>query len=122
MTEVQIQDLMKSAAMRGHAFSHYQAAVYLSARELLARDPSNQVAQTVVEDFSRYLIDGTAITSFDQFLLPIPETDEDKAEFEKQHSPQSKTTIGRFVLGEPDWQRLSHSLKAVSLVHREVKD
>jgi hypothetical protein len=86
MTGAQVQELMKNSATGGHALTHYQALVFLQSREILARDPSDETAQSVVEDFSRYIIDGTPITSFAQFLLPLPETDEDKAEFEKQRA------------------------------------
>jgi hypothetical protein len=92
MTEAEIQTLRTNAENAGHPLSHYDAAVYLQAREIADREPDNEPAQRVIHAFSNYILSGEPITTLSEFLLACPKTDEEKAEFDKQRTAFLKAT------------------------------
>jgi len=79
MTNAGVQQVIATAAVHGRVVSEYQAEVFLGAKEILATDASNQNACTVVRNFLAYLETGVKVCSFAEFLLPLPETDEEIA-------------------------------------------
>jgi hypothetical protein len=79
MTDADVARVVSSAAARGRHITDYEAAVFLGAREILAKDPGNAAAQSVVEEFAAFLESGVELRSFARFLLPIAETDEEIA-------------------------------------------
>ena len=80
MTNAQVQGVIQQARSRGVACDEYEACVFLGAKELLAANPENPIAKSVLENYSRFLLTGTKKTSFAEFLLPIDAilTEEDK--------------------------------------------
>jgi hypothetical protein len=85
MTEAQVEETIHAAEILGRELSHFQASIFLLAKEIVAGGPSEdfETAKAVVRDYSRYIANGTVVTSFAQFLLPIPFTDEEKAHSKK---------------------------------------
>jgi hypothetical protein len=86
MTEAQVSELIASAATHGREFDHFDAGLFLLAKEVLARgksDPNYEYAQTAVQDFSRYMTTGQKKYGFAMLLLGIPYTVEEIAHSEK---------------------------------------
>ena len=79
MTNADVQQVITTAAGRGIKLSEYEAATYLGAREILARNADDKNALKVVENFTMYMASGVKPISFAEFCLPIPETDEEIA-------------------------------------------
>src|SRR5882762_4273073 len=82
MKNIDVQYLIHTAGNLGRKVSDFEARTYLGAKVLLLKDPSNEVAQKVVEEFSRFLVDGEwpmhqGGRSFAPFVLPHFETAEE---------------------------------------------
>jgi len=83
LTQADIETVQEFARAVEREVSDYHAAVYLQAKEILRADPDNPYAKEVVTNFNHFLKTGEERTSFAQFFLPCPETDEEKAESER---------------------------------------
>lgn len=72
---------MTSSAALGHPLDDFGGATFLMAKELAADEssPYFEHAKIVEAEFARYLMTGDDCFTFTQFLLPIPETDEEQA-------------------------------------------
>jgi hypothetical protein len=78
MTNADVEDvILGSKKAYGTTLSVYEAKVYLGARELLLKEPENPIALEVVEAYVRHIKTGERLTSFSEFVLPIPYTDEE---------------------------------------------
>jgi hypothetical protein len=70
MTDVDVARVVNHAKRHGRDISPFQAATFLGAREILAREPENANAMAVVSNFSRLLETGIRTISFSEFSLP----------------------------------------------------
>jgi hypothetical protein len=78
MTQAEVDLLTSAAAIRGiHGFD---ARMFLGAKALLAANPNNRVARSVVEELTRQMATGEQPTTFALFMLPEFFTDEELAE------------------------------------------
>jgi hypothetical protein len=84
LTDREVREVLADAAKNGVVLSSYEAQVFLGAREQLNADPKNVIARHVVEDYRKLILYGTPVTSFEEFLLPIPRTDETIAEMRRR--------------------------------------
>jgi hypothetical protein len=87
MTEAQVSRLVETAKEKhGVSIDRNDAQAFLGAEEILAQDPDNLDALTVVRNFSVWMRTGVEPRSFAQFSLPIPYTDEEVAAMELSRS------------------------------------
>jgi len=82
MKNLDIEYLIHTAANLDRKISDFEARTYLGAKELLLKDPSNEIAEKVVAEFSQFLITGVwpmhqGSRSFAPFVLPHFETAEE---------------------------------------------
>ena len=80
MTQADVQELIEQAKSKfGRIIDDFDASVFLGAQEILAEDSTNAHAAEVVRVFNTYMKTGVKKTSFAEFLLPLPYTDEEIA-------------------------------------------
>lgn len=81
MTDAKVKETVLLVKEKfGRTIDPYDAAVYLQAQEILEQDKNNPDARAVIKNFSTRILTGTEPVSFAQFALPIPYTDEHRAE------------------------------------------
>ena len=87
MTEAQVTELINVARIKhGVKIDRYDAKVALAAEEILDREPENPLALEVVRNFSARMRTGIEPLSFVEFLISLPETDEEIAEREQSRA------------------------------------
>lgn len=86
MTEADVQELIRSSAARGRVLTESDARVVLGAKDVLKTEPNNPYAIEVCKNFDKFLKTGVHVASFAEFLLPIPRTDEARAEAQHQRN------------------------------------
>ena len=79
MKQADVDAVIAQVARAGRRIDNYQSSVFCGAREILAREPDNPHAAKVVANFLAFVATGVETISFEEFLLPIPYTDEELA-------------------------------------------
>jgi hypothetical protein len=74
------QKLIESCAVRGVELDEVDAGFVLLAQKILTRDPKNEDAKKVMENFAQQLKTGKAPWSFAGFALRAPVSEETDAE------------------------------------------
>jgi hypothetical protein len=101
MTDAQVKAFVEAAHKRGCPdFDDYDAKVYLLAQEILGREPGNAAARGTLEHLNAFMSTGVRPRehAFDEFELPVPETEEDIA------SPNShRDAFLKSVADIPPW-------------------
>ncbi len=83
MKNLDIEYLISISKNRGRNVSRFEARTYLGAKEVLAKDPKNEIAEKVVEEFVTFTNTGSwpmhqGGRSFAPFALGLIETDEER--------------------------------------------
>lgn len=77
MTERQVTAIVEMAHAKGcRNFDRYDGALFLMCQEILEREPKNAKAIAVSKELNHFIVTGEKPTSFDEFELPIPYTEE----------------------------------------------
>jgi hypothetical protein len=103
MTEANVKQLIKDAELRGREVSRFDAKAYLGAREALVKDPKNEIAEKVVEEFVKFIATGEwplhqGGRSFAPFILPEFQTEEERC-----------LTQSRASTGAPSAEKTGHT-------------
>lgn len=94
MRQADVDAVVASARARGRSIDDYHAAVFVGAREILAKEPDNKAAAEVVSNFTKFLATGIETPSFAQFALPLPETEEELAA-QRDRAAAYAATLGK---------------------------
>jgi len=82
MKNLDIEYLVNISENRGRNVSRFEARTYLGAKEILAKDPKNEIAEKVVEEFVAFINTGLwpmhqGGRSFAPFALGLIQTEEE---------------------------------------------
>lgn len=64
-----VQAVKEFASSRGVDVDELEVKAFLQAKRLLERDPTNDIAREVVENFNTHVTTGEQVCSFAEFML-----------------------------------------------------
>ncbi|MFZ0820033.1 MAG: hypothetical protein WAM91_08175 [Candidatus Acidiferrales bacterium] len=79
MTNADVEQMIAIFSARGRQIDRYDAGIFLKAKELFSREPQNEDAKIVIENYMHFLATGEHRVHMSEFFVGEPETDEELA-------------------------------------------